>query len=121
MMLRAPCAGTGSSKLRGTSQKVQNEALKNIVGRHGQLLLNVVDLVMEAPTENVQQAKFATPMLILVQKFLHQMGTATTVGTHGVLPMLNVINHAMEAPTRNVHQTKNAGRMPLLAQLCFHQ
>lgn len=93
-----------------------------IVGRHGRLLLNVVGLVMEVPTENVQQAKLATPMLTLVQKFLHHnLKTATTVGTHGVMPTLNVINHATEAPMRNVHQIKNVGQMPLLAQLWFHQ
>lgn len=92
-----------------------------IVGRHGWLQFNVVDLVMEAPTENVQQAKLATLTLMLVQKFLHQMETATTADHHGVLPMLNVTNHATEAPTRNVHRTKNAGQMPLLVQLYFHQ
>mmetsp|Transcript_18040 Transcript_18040/g.28299 ORF Transcript_18040/g.28299 Transcript_18040/m.28299 type:complete len:186 (-) Transcript_18040:249-806(-) len=97
-----------------------------IVEPHGRLLLNVANLVMEASTENVQQAKLATQMLILVQKFLHQhqnMEAATTVGPHGMLPTLNAINHATEAPTQNAHQTKNAGQMPVLAQLwlCLHQ
>jgi len=93
-----------------------------IVGHHGVLPNNVDDLAMEAPTENVKQAKLAMPMLILAQKFLHRkLEIATTVGPHGVLPTLSVANLATEALMENVHQTKNAGDMSLLALLCLRQ
>lgn len=92
------------------------------VGHHGALLNNVDNLAMEAQTDNVHQARLATPMLILAQKFLHRkLATATTVGPRGDLPTLSVANLATEALTENVHQTKNAGEMSVLALLCLRQ
>ena len=67
--------------------------------------------------QNVHQAKLVTPMLMLAQKFLHQiLETVTTAEFRGKMPTVNVDNPVTEAPTENVqHQGKNVGQMPVLA------
>jgi len=87
---------------------------------HGGMPNDVGNHATEELMQNVV-AKLVTPMLLVAQKFLHQiLETVTTADCRGMMPTASAHNLAMKAPTENVQQGKNVGQMPLLAQLCLH-